>query len=138
MIVQEIAKQTGISPQVIRYYARIGLLEPKRNPMNGYRQFGDRDVQRLQFIRLAQELGYTLKDIKAMLVALDRGELSEHWIRIRLDRRLSSTRQKLRALQQLELCIEQTLKRHLTAPPPVTDLDSLISWMRCAMKAANA
>jgi DNA-binding transcriptional MerR regulator len=138
MIVQEIAKQTGISPQVIRYYARIGLLEPRRNPRNGYRQFGEQDAQRLRFIRLAQELGYTLRDIKEMLVALDRGELSENWIRITLDKRLSSTRQKLQMLQRLERCIELTLKWHLTAPPPVTDLDSLISWMRSTMRAVNA
>lgn len=138
MIVQEIAKQTGISPQVIRYYARIGLLEPKRNPINRYRQFGEREARRLRFIRLAQDVGYTLKDIKKMLVALDRGELSEHWIRLTLDRRLSSTRQKLQALLRLERSIEQTLRRHLTAPPPVTDLDSLTSWMRSALRSANA
>lgn len=137
MIVQEIAKLTGSRPQVIRYYARIGLLKPARNPANGYRQFEERDAQRLQFIRLARELGYTLKDIKKMLGALERGELSERWIRITLDKRLSSTRQKRQALERLERSIERTLKRHLAAPVPVTDLDSLTVWMRSVLRAAN-
>jgi DNA-binding transcriptional MerR regulator len=105
--------------------------------MNGYRQFAERDIQRLRFIRLAQELGYTLKDIKEMLVALDRGELSEHWILDTLHRRLSATQRKLRALQRLEHSIEQTLNQHMKAPPPVTDLSSLTGWMRSTLKTAN-
>jgi DNA-binding transcriptional MerR regulator len=95
------------------------------------------DAQRLRFIRLAQELGYTLKDIKEMLVALDRGELSEHWILDTLHRRLSSTQQKLHSLQRLERSIERTLKQHLKAPPPVTDLSSLTGWMRSTLRATN-
>ena len=106
MIVPELANNTGVRPHVIRYYARIGQLHPRLNPQNGYHQFGDRDLERLRFIRLAQKVGYTLKNIKELLAALDRGDLSEIWLRDTLEQRLRIMRQKRRELEQLERSID--------------------------------
>lgn len=63
MTVAEIAKRAGVEPHVVRYYARIGLLKPERNLLNGYQQFEEMDVKRLYFIRFAQILGFTLQEI---------------------------------------------------------------------------
>ncbi len=75
MFANQLAKAVGIKSSVIRYYTRIGLLHPDRNPDNGYRQYAPADVERVRIIRKAKWLGFTLGDVKPswsepMLVSL--------------------------------------------------------------------
>ena len=51
MIANEIAKSAGVSANVVRYYSRIGLLNPTRNPDDGYHEYTSQDVIRVRFIR---------------------------------------------------------------------------------------
>jgi DNA-binding transcriptional MerR regulator len=132
MIVHEVATQTGVQPHVIRYYARIGLLNPGRNPDNGYRQFDGGDVRRLRLIKLAQEMGCTLNDIQEMLRAAEEGGLSGAWIEDRLSERLAATRKRRVELQCLEAAIERALARCRAAPIEATDLNALLRWMEAA------
>lgn len=133
MFVHEVATQTGVEPHVIRYYARIGLLNPERDPNNGYRQFDSGDVRRLRFIKLAQEMGYTLNDIQEMLRAEEEGRLSGIWIQDRLHQRLSVTREKRAELQCVEAAIEHALERCRARPIEASDLNALLRWMEAAM-----
>ena len=66
MIVNELAKRAGIKPHVVRYYTRIGLLKPWRDRNNGYKLFSTEDINRLEFIRRVQHIGFTLSDIAAV------------------------------------------------------------------------
>ncbi len=54
MKVSELPRLTWVTPAAIRHYMRIGLLCPKRNPINDYQLFGSDDVERVNFIRLRQ------------------------------------------------------------------------------------
>lgn len=67
MMVNELAKETGVASHVVRYYARIGLLKPERDSFNGYKLFSQEDIQRMGFIRQAQEYGFTLSEIATVL-----------------------------------------------------------------------
>lgn len=63
----EVAKETGIGIETIRFYERKGLLdEPDRKP-SGYRQYDESVVARLRFIRRSKELGFTLSEINELL-----------------------------------------------------------------------
>lgn len=67
MTIGELAKKAGVNVQTIRYYEREGLLpEAHRWPDSGYRDFDDEALLRLQFIRSAKELGFTLREIKEL------------------------------------------------------------------------
>jgi MerR family copper efflux transcriptional regulator len=62
-----LASQAGVNVQTVRYYERRGLLpEPERRP-SGYREYGTDVLDRLRFIRRAQELGFTLNEIGELL-----------------------------------------------------------------------
>ena len=62
-----LAKQANVNPETLRYYEREGLLpEPERSDA-GYRLYADEDVKRVRFIKRAQELGFSLKEIKELL-----------------------------------------------------------------------
>ena len=63
----ELAKQGGVNLQTIRYYERTGLLPKPPRSGSGYRQFSTESVRRVLFIKRAQELGFSLKEIKELL-----------------------------------------------------------------------
>ncbi|NLD58893.1 MAG: MerR family transcriptional regulator [Clostridiales bacterium] len=67
--VDKLAKLAGISARTLRYYDAFGLLPPARVRENGYRTYGQREVDRLQQILFFRELGVPLEEIKAILSA---------------------------------------------------------------------
>ena len=67
LTIGQLARQSNVNLETIRYYERRGLIpEPPRNE-SGYRQYGEHDLQRTQFIKRAQALGFTLKEISELL-----------------------------------------------------------------------
>ena len=63
----QLARQGGVGIDTVRYYERNGLLAPRSRLASGYRRYGDIELARLRFIRRAQGLGFTLKEIKQLL-----------------------------------------------------------------------
>ena len=63
----QLAKRGGVGIDTVRYYERNGLLAPRTRLASGYRRYGDIELARLRFIRRAQGLGFTLKEIKQLL-----------------------------------------------------------------------
>lgn len=70
MLIGELAKMSGFSRDTIRYYERIGLLElqAKSRQQNNYRNYPDSALRRLLAIRNLKELGFTLEEIREILV----------------------------------------------------------------------
>jgi MerR family copper efflux transcriptional regulator len=63
----QLAKRGGVGIDTVRYYERNGLLAPHTRLASGYRRYRDIELARLRFIRRAQTLGFTLKEIKQLL-----------------------------------------------------------------------
>jgi MerR family copper efflux transcriptional regulator len=63
----KLAKLAGVSIDTVRYYERNGLLAPSTRLASGYRRYGDLELARLRFIRRAQKLGFSLKEINSLL-----------------------------------------------------------------------
>ena len=72
--VNAVAHLAGISPHTVRYYVRRGLLAPQRDPKSGYHCFGGGDVRTLSFVRRAQALGFTLREIESIFALSRRRE----------------------------------------------------------------
>lgn len=72
LTIGKLAAAGNVGVETIRFYQRKGLLhEPSRD--EGYRRYGPEDLRRLRFIRQAQTAGFTLEEIKELLM-LDAGE----------------------------------------------------------------
>ena len=105
--ISEIAEQGRVNLQTIRYYEREGLLpKPPRLP-SGYRVFSPETVLRVQFIKRAQDLGFSLREIKELLAlragpGADQAEVK----RIASDR-LADIEAKMAALQRMKITLEQ-------------------------------
>ncbi len=63
----EVAAETGITSKSIRYYESIGLIPEAHRSNGGYRQYSDKDVQTLHFIRRARKLGFTVGELEELL-----------------------------------------------------------------------
>jgi Hg(II)-responsive transcriptional regulator len=63
----QLARRAGVGIDTIRYYERNGLLAPRGRLASGYRRYGEMELARLRFIRRAQKLGFTLREIESLL-----------------------------------------------------------------------
>src|SRR5438034_8323228 len=98
----EVAKHGGVNLETIRYYERCGLLpKPPRTP-SGYRTFGTDAVRRLRFIKHAQELGFSLKEIKELLALRVDARTSCADVRKRTEAKIAAIDQKVRALRAMK------------------------------------
>ena len=97
-----LAQRAGIGPETIRYYERIGLLDEPRRNRAGHRIYEPSDLTRLVFIRRAQELGFSLEDVRELL-SLRLKEVAEcSHVERRAIRRLADVRKRIRDLERVE------------------------------------
>jgi Hg(II)-responsive transcriptional regulator len=59
--------EAGVNVQTLRYYERRGLLARPARTVSGYRQYADDAIRRVRFVKHAQELGFTLKEVEELL-----------------------------------------------------------------------
>ena len=63
----EAASQSGVSAKMVRHYESLGLLPPVHRTDAGYRQYGDKQIHTLRFIRRARTLGFSMAEIAELL-----------------------------------------------------------------------
>jgi len=98
----EIARQTGLTVDAIRFYEKERLLQQPLRTSGGFRLFSAEDIERVQFIRQVQELGCSLQEVRELLV-LRSGSL-ESCSRVRglLEQKLAKVRHHIHELRKLE------------------------------------
>lgn len=67
MTISQLARRVGVGVETVRFYEREGLLDQPARPDSGYRQYTPDGIKRIQFIRRAKELGFSLKEIHELL-----------------------------------------------------------------------
>lgn len=67
MKIGQASKASGVATKMIRYYETVGLIRPADRTDSDYRDFSDRDVRELQFIRRARDLGFSVEEITQLL-----------------------------------------------------------------------
>ena len=71
LTIGQVAKAAGVNVETIRYYQRLAILEEPEKPLGGVRRYADETVARVCFIKRAQQLGFTLAEIRRLLVLED-------------------------------------------------------------------
>ncbi|MGR9073015.1 MAG: MerR family transcriptional regulator [Gammaproteobacteria bacterium] len=123
--VKELSVLCKVSPDTIRHYTRIGLLQPTRNPENGYCQYTRKDSKKLDFIRKAKSLGYSLKEIEHILIESQKGKSPCPLVRDLISHRIQENRARLEELMELQLRMEKALKKWTAMPDGVPDGNSI-------------
>jgi MerR family copper efflux transcriptional regulator len=68
MTIGEAASRSGVPPKTIRFYEETGIIARANRDENRYRAYSEADVQTLRFIAHARSLGFSLKDVRALLL----------------------------------------------------------------------
>lgn len=96
-----VAKKAGVNAQTVLYYERRGLLKACARTPAGYRLFDDEAVRRIRFIRRAQELGFSLKQIAALLAIQGEQDASCAEVSAMAAGHLEEIEAKIRKLERL-------------------------------------
>ena len=104
----EIAVASGVHLETIRYFERIGLLARPQRSSAGHRLFSAGHLGRLTFIRRAREMGFSQKEVRALL-SLSDGELTSCGeVKALAENHLMAIRRRIRDLKRLERLLSST------------------------------
>jgi len=102
MTIGKVSRQSGIGVETVRFYEKSGLIDEPPRSKSGYRQYPPNTVIRIQFIKRAKELGFTLKEIHELLnLRLDPRTTCED-IRLMAEEKRRNVSAKIRSLQGIE------------------------------------
>ncbi len=110
LFIGELAKQIKINRKTIRYYEDINLLPRPKRGTNNYRVYSLDTVNRLSFIKKAQGLGFTLREIKEVLTISDRGNDPCEQVGELLKRRIVDIEKKLMELKSVQIKLKKLEK----------------------------
>ena len=109
----QLARCAGVHVETIRYYQRIGLIIEPRKPNQGYRLYPPATLDRVRFIKRAQELGFTLKEIENLL-SLSDGNCAD--IQSLAEHKLNDIKAKITDLNRLVQVLEDLILQCRTNP----------------------
>jgi DNA-binding transcriptional MerR regulator len=110
MKISEVATRAGVTPDTIRYYERLGLLEPATRMANGYRDYPESAVRRIVLIRNAVRFGFSLKDLTSFLQARDTSQPPCQQVRASAQRLLDDVDRQIADLVTARANMRRTLK----------------------------
>lgn len=105
MNIGDVAEASGLPVKTIRYYEEIGLIEPARRD-NGYRDFGEAELDRLRFLSQARGLGFSLDECRRLMGLYCDETRASRDVRALAQDHLVELREKIRQLQALEARLE--------------------------------
>lgn len=118
--VGEVARQAGVNLQTIRYYEKRGLLPRPPRTASNYRLYPQDAVRRVQFIKRAQELGFTLKEIKELLSLRAAQDARCSDVRKRTQAKILDIKVKLRTLEAMRKALTRLIGE-CSGKGPVTE-----------------
>jgi MerR family transcriptional regulator, copper efflux regulator len=108
MLINELSKQTGVSAHTIRYYEKFGLIKGKQNEAiktNNYFHYDDETVDKLELIRDAKLIGFTLNEIKVLIDAWFSKKFTVAKKIAILDEKMISIDEKIKQLKEMKKMI---------------------------------
>lgn len=103
----KLAMEAGVNLETVRFYERRAMLPHPPRTTSGYRLFPPETVQRIRFIRRAQTLGFTLKEIKELLALSGSGSTNCGPVRARAEQKIAEIERKIEALTVMKKALEE-------------------------------
>ncbi len=107
----QVARETGLTIDAIRFYEKQHLLKRAPRTEGGFRLFSPQDLQNIHFIRSAQELGFSLNEIRELLILQGADVEACSHVRDLLKTKLATVREKITELRKLEGLLAEDLKK---------------------------
>lgn len=111
MQINEASSRSRLPAKTIRYYEDAGLLEPAKRRPNGYREYTEKDVHVLRFVRRARSLGFTVQDCRELLSLYKDHQRSSTSVKAVAMRRLGEIERKIAELISLQSALTDVINR---------------------------
>ncbi|MCH7638930.1 MAG: MerR family transcriptional regulator [Bacteroidetes bacterium] len=98
----KVALRTDVNVETVRYYEQRGLIPKPSRTASGYRQYTEDYVERIRFIKRAQELGFTLKEIKELLSLRVDPETDRDEVKQRAATKIVTIEEKISDLERMK------------------------------------
>jgi MerR family mercuric resistance operon transcriptional regulator len=105
LTIGKLAKAAGVNVETIRFYQRRGLLPEPKKPLGGIRYYTDAEIFRINFIKSAQRLGFTLEEVTLLLKLEDGANCNE--ARVIAEQKLVHVRKKIADLVSIEAALAE-------------------------------
>jgi MerR family transcriptional regulator, copper efflux regulator len=109
MGIGSIAREAGVSIDTVRYYEKNGLLNPAVRLASGYRRYEALQLSRLRFIKRAQQLGFTLKDVRELLGISAQRDVAR--VKRAAERKLAEVNDRVLALQRVQRGLTELIEQ---------------------------
>ena len=106
LTIGKLAKQVGIGIETVRFYERQGLIEEPPRTDSNYRIYPEDEVKRLQFIKRAKDLGFTLKEIKELIELQNDPDASKADFKNRTKDKIENIKIRIRDLTRVQTALE--------------------------------
>lgn len=123
----ELGKQTGVSVGTLRYYESLGLIEPFQRAESGYRYYADATVHKVQFIKKAQVLQFSLIDIKQILEVCEQGNPACTTVKKLLNEKIHQVDIQIQHMHEFKAELEQYRDRWTERSLDQPDIPKLCS-----------
>ena len=107
----QVAQRTGLTVDAIRFYEKAGLLPRAARTAGGYRLYQDRDVADLEFIQRAQQLGFSLSEIRELISIQHHPQEACVHVHDLITQKLAVVRSKIEELRTLETGLAAALQQ---------------------------
>jgi len=102
MTIGKLAKAAGVGVETIRFYERKGLIKKPQRKAGGFRHYSTEEAFRIKFIKRAQELGFTLKEVKDLLELQSKRKITGAEVRAKADQKIKDIKKKISDLKRME------------------------------------
>jgi len=106
-----VARQANVSIDAVRFYERSDILATAPRTSGGFRTYSEEDVTALRFIRRAQNLGFTLPQIRELLALRLNDTHACGAVRERLETKRDEVQMKIRQLQQIDRELRAAMRK---------------------------
>ena len=110
LTIGQVARQAGIGVETVRFYEREGLLQQPERRLSGYREYTLHAVTRLRFIKQAQRLGFTLREIKELLALQLDPAATRSQVRQQAEAKVADIDQRIRELKRMKNALKPLIQ----------------------------
>jgi len=118
LLTGEVAARAGVNIQTLRYYERRGILREPHRTSSGYREYPAETVRLIRFVKRAQELGFTLREIEELLRLRENRAGRRERVQARAAAKLHDVDEKIRHLNAIRGALSVLLESCRCAGPP--------------------
>lgn len=109
LTIGEVARRAGVRPSALRYYEEVGVLPPAER-QSGQRRYDEAVLARLAVVRVAQEVGFTVAEIRALVEGFDQtGVAAERWQKL-ASRKLTEVDALIAHAENMKRLLEESLR----------------------------